>query len=358
MNTPALLNANTFLPTLPRLPAALPRAGVSADARIALKQLLGDQARALAVAFHNSAEAIDLARLRAQAVERVLRHCWTAYLGETFSAALFAVGGFGRGVLFPYSDVDLLALTDDAELAPMRRALEAFFGCLWDIGLKPGHAVRTSAQCREIAANDVSVFTNLLDARRIAGAQAFDTALRAIIDDAALWPPGEYLAAKCADRDTRHARHDDTTHNLEPDLKDGPGGLRSLDLIRWLGKRVAHAPDLDALVEKRLLESAERDALLDAERLGYRLTALTTVSLALHEAQPVERFRKAVQDIPEIVETYHVTGEFDFLLKILVHDMRHYEALLRTKILKIRGISQIKTSFVLGVTKHTTEVKV
>ncbi len=97
-------------------------------------------------------------------------------------------------------------------------------------------------------------------------------------------------------------------------------------------------------------------ALLDAERLGYRLTALTTVSLALHEAQPVERFRKAVQEIPEIVETYHVTGEFDFLLKILVRDMRHYEALLRDKILKIRGIAQIKTSFVLGTTKHTTEV--
>lgn len=98
-------------------------------------------------------------------------------------------------------------------------------------------------------------------------------------------------------------------------------------------------------------------ALLDAEKLGYRLTALTMVSLALHEAQPVERFRKAVQEIPEIVETYHVTGEFDFLLKIVVRDIRHYEQLIREKILKIRGISQIKTSFVLGTTKYSTEVR-
>ena len=98
-------------------------------------------------------------------------------------------------------------------------------------------------------------------------------------------------------------------------------------------------------------------ALLDAEKLGYRLTALTMVSLALHEAQPVERFRKSVQEIPEIVETYHVTGEFDFLLKIVVRDIRHYEQLLREKILKIRGISQIKTSFVLGTTKYSTEVR-
>lgn len=98
-------------------------------------------------------------------------------------------------------------------------------------------------------------------------------------------------------------------------------------------------------------------ALLDAEKLGYRLTALTMVSLALHEAQPVERFRKSVQEIPEIVETYHVTGEFDFLLKVVVRDIRHYEQLLRDKILKIRGISQIKTSFVLGTTKYSTEVR-
>jgi len=264
------------LPSLPRLPAALPRAGVSADARIALKQLLADQARALASAFRGGAEASDLARLRAQAVERVLSHCWMAYLGETDSAALFAVGGFGRGALFPHSDVDLLVLTHDAHAPQLMRALEAFFGCLWDIGLKPGHAVRTSAQCREIATHDVSVFTSLLDARRIAGALQFEEVLREIVEDRTLWPPDEYLAAKRADRDARHAKHDDTTHNLEPDLKDGPGGLRSLDLVRWLGKRIAGARDLDELVSKRLLESAERDALFDAER------ALQRCRYALH----------------------------------------------------------------------------
>ena len=139
-------------------------------------------------------------------------------------------------------------------------------------------------------------------------------------------------------------------------LLQADGRITNADLAKAVG---LSAPSV--LQRVRNLESSgiirSYTALLDAERLGYRLTALTTVSLALHEAQPVERFRKAVQEIPEIVETYHVTGEFDFLLKILVRDMRHYEALLRDKILKIRGISQIKTSFVLGTTKHTTEVK-
>ncbi|HXS73309.1 MAG TPA: [protein-PII] uridylyltransferase [Rhodanobacteraceae bacterium] len=258
------------IPPLPRLPAALPRAGVSAPARAALRQLLGDHERALKTAFQRGADAAMLASSRASLVERVLVHTWTAYLGETADASLYAVGGFGRGALFPHSDVDLLVLVDHEPASNIARALEALFGCLWDIGLKPGHAVRTLAQCREIAAADVSVFTSLLDARRIAGAEQFDEKLRAVVDDAALWPADAFLAAKRADRDARHARHDDTTHNLEPNLKDGPGGLRSLDLIRWLGTRVAQAPDLDALVAKRLLDAGERDALLEAEHVLQR----------------------------------------------------------------------------------------
>jgi [protein-PII] uridylyltransferase len=258
------------VPPLPRLPAALPRAGVSAEARAALRQLLGDHDRALAAAFRKGAQAATLAHSRAQLVERVLAHTWTACLGENDEAALFAVGGFGRGALFPHSDVDLLVLAADSSGPKVSRALEALFGCLWDISLKPGHAVRTLAQCREIAAADVSVFTSLLDARRIAGAQAFEAKLGALVADPALWPADAFLEAKRADRDARHAKHDDTTHNLEPNLKDGPGGLRGLDLIRWLGVRVANAHDLDALVAKQLLDASERDALLEAERVLQR----------------------------------------------------------------------------------------
>jgi len=248
----------------------MPRAGVSVDARAALRQLLGDHDRALANAFRNGAEAAALARSRARLVERVLAHAWAAYLGEGIDAALFAIGGFGRGALFPGSDVDLLVLAGSENPSGTTRSLETLFGCLWDIGLKPGHAVRTPAQCREIAAADVSVFTSLLDARRLAGAERFEIELQRIVDDRTLWSPAEYLSAKRADRHARHARHDDTTHNLEPNIKDGPGGLRGLDLIRWLGRRIAGARGLDDLVSERLLEPAERDALVDAERVLQR----------------------------------------------------------------------------------------
>jgi [protein-PII] uridylyltransferase len=258
-------------PPPPRLPPALPRAGVSRDARAALRQLLDDHARALTAAFRQGAVAGLLAHARADVVGTVCGHAWSACVGETGDAALFAVGGFGHGVLFPFSDVDLLVLHDPDPDPALTRALEAFFGCLWDVGLKPGQAVRTLAQCRELAAADVGVFTSLLDARRLAGAERFAQALRALIDDPALWPPDAYLAAKLDERARRHARFDDTTHNLEPDLKDGPGGLRNLDLIRWLGKRLIGVDDLDGLVAARLLEASERDALRDARAVLRRI---------------------------------------------------------------------------------------
>jgi [protein-PII] uridylyltransferase len=261
MSSPASL---AVLPPLPRLPVAVPRSGVSAEARRALRQLLGDVNRSLTTAFRHGGDATLLARRRSESVERVVAHVWMACLGDVTGTALFAVGGYGRGLLFPHSDVDLLALVQAP--APARlRALEQFFATLWDVGLKVGHAVRDVPQCRELASHDLSVFTSLLDARRLAGDPALAEPLRGIVDDPALWPPAKYLAARLAERDARHARYDDTAHNLEPNIKDGPGGLRTLDSLRWLGRRLAHANDLADLVTEGLLDSAEQQALEDSE---------------------------------------------------------------------------------------------
>ncbi|WP_343214296.1 [protein-PII] uridylyltransferase [Dyella sp. ASV21] len=252
------------LPPLPRLPLAVPRSGVSTEARYALRQLLGDVDRALATAFRDGADASALAQRRGDSVQRIVVHVWTACLGDVVDAALFAVGGFGRGLLFPCSDVDLLALVGPSDPARLR-ALEQFFATLWDIGLKVGHAVRDLAQCRALAKQDASVFTSLLDARRLAGDPAMEEGLNAIIRDPALWPPAAYLAIRLAERDARHARYNDTAYNLEPNLKDGPGGLRTLDSLRWLGRRVAHADDFDDMVAEGLLDPAEKDQLEQAE---------------------------------------------------------------------------------------------
>ncbi|MBA8888168.1 [protein-PII] uridylyltransferase [Dokdonella fugitiva] len=273
------------LPDLPRLPAALPRSGVSPEARLALRQILGDNERALAHAYHAGADVATLVHLRARAVGAVVVHAWRSCVGEAGECVLVAVGGFGRGLLFPQSDVDLLALGEPDALARQARALEAFFACLWDIGLKPGHAVRTLTDCRSLAADDVSVYTALMDARLLAGERYLADALAALVADPALWPAPAFIAAKRAEQSARHARYNDTTYNLEPNLKDGPGGLRTLDLMRWLGRRVADAGDFHAMVERGLLDRTECTALERAEATLWRYR----YALHLAAGRPEER---------------------------------------------------------------------
>ena len=126
-----------------------------------------------------------------------------------------------------------------------------------------------------------------------------------------------------------------------------------------LAKQVGLSPP-SVLQRVRVLEKAGLIkgyfGLLDPEKLGLRITALAMISLSLHQEQPIERFRRSINEIPEVLECYHVSGEFDFLLKIVVKDIRSYEQLIRERLSKIKGIQQIKTSFVLATTKHTTQI--
>jgi len=263
----------------------MPRSGVSAEARLALRQVLDDVDRNLAHAFRAGADAAELVHLRARAIDKVVVHVWQACVGDASDCALIAVGGYGRGVLFPHSDVDLLVLVQPAAAPRQGRAFEAFFTCLWDLGVKPGHAVRTPEQCRALAAVDISVFTALLDARQLAGDAALMAALASIVDDPALWPPAEFFRAKRAEQIARHARYNDTTYNLEPNLKEGPGGLRTLDLMRWIGRRVAGAADFAAMVDHGLLDATERAALERSESTLWRYR----FALHLAGARPEER---------------------------------------------------------------------
>lgn len=97
-------------------------------------------------------------------------------------------------------------------------------------------------------------------------------------------------------------------------------------------------------------------AVVDHERLGLRLMVICQVQLSLHQEQPIERFRKSVEVIPEVIECLHVSGQFDFHLKIVAKDMKHYESIVREKITKIKGIAHINSCFVLSITKSSHQV--
>lgn len=138
-------------------------------------------------------------------------------------------------------------------------------------------------------------------------------------------------------------------------LLQGDGRITNADLA----KAVSLSPP-SVLQRVRALEKAGLirgyHAILDHERLGLRITAFVQITLALHQDMAIERFRRAVQDVPEILECHHVSGDYDFLLKVVVRDMKAYEAFVREKLSRIKGVGQIRTSFVMGTPKHTTEV--
>ncbi len=140
-------------------------------------------------------------------------------------------------------------------------------------------------------------------------------------------------------------------------LLQADGRITNADLAKTVG---LSPPSV--LQRVRALEKAGLirgyTALLDPDRLGLRITAFAQVSLSLHQDMAIERFRRSVLEVPEVMECYHVSGDYDFLLKILVRDMRSYEVLIREKISRIRGIRQINSSFVFGVTKQTTAIPI
>lgn len=149
---------------------------------------------------------------------------------------------------------------------------------------------------------------------------------------------------------------DDIDHKIL-DLLQTHGRMTNAELA----KRIKLSPP-SALQRVRGLERAGYirgyGAVLDPERLGYGITVWAMVSLSLHQDQPIERFVKSVLEIPEVVECHHVSGEFDFLLKILVSDIRAYESLIREKLSQVRGIQQIRSSFVLSAPRSRTQIPV
>jgi len=247
-------------------PAALP-ATSPADARASLtarlRQRLNDGRMALRERYLAGLPARRMLRGQAALTDALLREVWK-HLQMPSAAALLAVGGYGRGELFPWSDVDLLVLLDSPPDDAMASMVEELIGTLWDIGLEVGHSVRTVEQCLELSARDVTVQTNLLEARLLCGARqrasVFQERLAARLD------PVLFCQAKQLEQAQRHTRYQESAHNLEPSIKESPGGLRDLQTILWIGRASRAGSDWRELAANGLITSAEATFIARHER--------------------------------------------------------------------------------------------
>lgn len=254
-----------------------PAALEGVDRAASIRNAIATVDAGLAKAFDADANA-DIDRLlqaRAGAIDAQVRAAWKACLPDDAPLALFATGGYGRAELFPQSDVDLLVLAEPDAQAGHAEALARFVALLWDAGLPVGHAVRSAAQCTEAAA-DISVLTSMLEARPLVAQVEHLHTLQAAIAPSLVWPAREFFAAKREELRLRHARYDDTADNLEPNLKEGPGGLRDVQTLRWMALRIVGTGDLESLVAIGQF-GADELATLERER-----RALSRLRFGLH----------------------------------------------------------------------------
>jgi len=252
-------------------------ASLLAERRQALKA--GKQA--LIEAFRNAPPNVTLARrlLRELAVhvDAQIGALWEQ-AGMPAGCALVAVGGYGRGELFPYSDVDVLVLLPDGMEAhqpgPAKTSIETFITACWDIGLEIGSSVRTLSECLSEAAGDVTVQTALLESRWLAGDKAihkqFERKFAKAMDASA------FLRAKTLEMRQRHTKFEETPYALEPNCKESPGGLRDLQVLIWIARAAKLGKTWKALAAKGLITAFE------SRQLQRNEGVLTLIRARLH----------------------------------------------------------------------------
>ncbi|MEO0982247.1 MAG: [protein-PII] uridylyltransferase [Pseudomonadota bacterium] len=229
--------------------------------------------------LEQGADGLDTARLLAAVQDEVLSALYDFTTTHVFRSrnpteaerlAVFATGGYGRGVLAPSSDIDLLFVRPYKSAAWAESVIEYMLYMLWDMGLKVGHAYRTLDECIRLSKSDVTIKTAFMDARFLFGDEALADDIRARFDrEAVKGRDGEFIAAKLAERDARHARQGHTRYVVEPNVKDGKGGLRDLQTLYWIAKHVYGGDTLEDVLGARVFTPHEYKVFLRAARFFW-----------------------------------------------------------------------------------------
>jgi len=249
-----------------------------------LRELLADGSagssrRALEAASNNIRErflagesVVRLVHLRAAAVDELLLDLWRRHTEDCANvAALVAVGGYGRGELHPFSDVDIMLLLPDELPNGGESRLSDFITALWDVGLEIGHSVRTVAECGEQARADLTIATTLIESRLLDGPDDLYRAMQTEIAADRIWPSNEFFVEKRKEQIARHHRYHDTAYNLEPNVKGSPGGLRDIQMIGWVAKRHFGVETFDELVAHKFLTKLQVQRLHDGQAFLWRI---------------------------------------------------------------------------------------
>ncbi len=238
-----------------------------------LRQQLGDTREMLKQAYLRSPQPSKLLASWRRTVDNVLAQLWEQSAFPP-RAALAAVGGYGRGELYPYSDIDLLLLLPETLDLDTTHRIERLIGLLWDIGLEVGHSVRTQVDCLTEAMQDLTIATTLSDVRYLAGNPGAIARLRIALRQALELP--SFVAGKIDEQRARHLKHNDTAFNLEPNLKESPGGLRDLHSVLWIAWGTGLDSNWSTLAHEGLITERE------VQQARHQLRFLQDLRIRLH----------------------------------------------------------------------------
>ncbi|AMX02216.1 [protein-PII] uridylyltransferase [Microbulbifer thermotolerans] len=224
----------------------------------------------MAERFREGEDVRTLVHERALFIDCLLHYAWYQYDWPN-GISLLAVGGYGRGELHPHSDIDLLILTDGSAAPDTIDNIERLVAFLWDLGLDIGHSVRTIDHCLELAAEDITVATNLMECRTVVGDDSLRERLTEGLAPDKLWPAEQFFSAKYAEQCDRHNKQQAAEYILEPNIKNSPGGLRDIQTIGWVAKRYFQVRTLKQLQGQGFFTEDEFAILQSGEDFLWRV---------------------------------------------------------------------------------------
>lgn len=236
----------------------------------AINQWRTDVEKQLQEGFENGQSIREVILTRSNLIDEALQFLWKhAELDQT-DLGLFAVGGYGRREMLPYSDVDIMILSQDEITSDQEKLISIFISSLWDVGnFKPAISVRTISDCVEQATNDLTVATALIESRLIIGNIHLTKWPRRIVSQT--WTDKTFFDAKMDEQVKRYATHNDTESNLEPDIKNAPGGIRDINQIGWIAKRHFRVNRIYDLVHLGFISEFELGVLEEAESFLWEI---------------------------------------------------------------------------------------
>lgn len=246
INDLVLFDSKAFLIALDTTPSTLN----------VFKDFLNQGTQCLNDAFLSGSDVEELMHQRSWLIDQLLIHAWQMMI-DCEKLALIAVGGYGRQELHPASDIDLLILKESRIPIRVEQQIKKFLAFLWDIGLEVGQSVRTVRECVVQSRPDVAVATNLMESRLLAGKSKLFDSIQQSTGPLKIWDTEKFFKAKLDEQRRRHAKYANTEYNLEPNIKEGPGGLRDIQIIGWVTRRHFNVGDLHDLVKHDFLTVTE-----------------------------------------------------------------------------------------------------